>query len=136
MNTYIQIIHLYIPCCCCQVASVVSDSVRPHRQQPARLLCPWDSPGKKTGVGCHFLLQGIFPTQRSDLCLLHGQADSLPRATGEAQRMVQRFLKSLKIELPYDPAIPLLGIYPERTKALIQEDNMHPNVHSSTVYTR
>ena len=28
-----------------------------------RLLCPWDSPGKKTGVGCHFLLQGIFPTQ-------------------------------------------------------------------------
>ena len=34
---------------------VVSDSVRPHRQQP-RLLCPWDSPGKNTGVGCHFLL--------------------------------------------------------------------------------
>ena len=44
-------------CCCCQVASVVSNSVRPHRQQPIRLLCPWDSPGKNTGVGCHFLLQ-------------------------------------------------------------------------------
>ena len=39
------------------VASVVSDSVRPHRRQPTRLLCPWDSPGKNTGVGCHFLLQ-------------------------------------------------------------------------------
>ena len=38
-------------------ASVVSDSVRPHRWQPTRLLHPWDSPGKNTGVGCHFLLQ-------------------------------------------------------------------------------
>ena len=37
--------------------SVVSDSLRPHRRQPTRLLCPWDSPGKNTGVGCHFLLQ-------------------------------------------------------------------------------
>ena len=44
-------------CCCCYVASVVSDSVRPHRRQPTRLRCPWDSPGKNTGVGCHFLLQ-------------------------------------------------------------------------------
>ena len=35
----------------------MSDSVRPHRQQPTRLLCPWDSPGKNNGVGCHFLLQ-------------------------------------------------------------------------------
>ena len=44
-------------CCCCQVASVMSDSVRPHGLQPTRLLRPWDSPGKNTGVGCHFLLQ-------------------------------------------------------------------------------
>ena len=35
----------------------MSDSVQPHRQQPTRLLHPWDSPGKNTGVGCHFLLQ-------------------------------------------------------------------------------
>ena len=35
----------------------MSDSVRPHRQRPTRLPCPWDSPGKNTGVGCHFLLQ-------------------------------------------------------------------------------
>ena len=35
----------------------MSDSVRPHRRQPTRLLCPWDSSGKNTGVGCHFLLQ-------------------------------------------------------------------------------
>ena len=36
--------------------------------QPARLRCPWDSPGKNTGVGCHFLLQRIFPTQGSTTC--------------------------------------------------------------------
>ena len=44
-------------CCCCYIASVVSDSVWCHRRQPIRLLCPWDSPGKNTGVGCQFLLQ-------------------------------------------------------------------------------
>ena len=43
--------------CCCWVTSVVSDSVRPHRRQPTRLPHPWDSPGKNTGVGCHFLFQ-------------------------------------------------------------------------------
>ena len=37
--------------------SVMSDSVRPHRQKPTRFPRPWDSPGKNTGVGCHFLLQ-------------------------------------------------------------------------------
>ena len=45
--------------------------VWPHRLKPARLLCPWDSPGENTGVGCHVLFQGIFPTQGSNLCLLH-----------------------------------------------------------------
>ena len=41
----------------CEATSVVSDSLRPHGWQPTRLLCPWDSPGKNAGVGCHFLLQ-------------------------------------------------------------------------------
>ena len=44
-------------CCCCCVASVVSNSAQPHRRQPTRLPRPWDSPGKNTGMGCHFLLQ-------------------------------------------------------------------------------
>ena len=39
---------------------------------------PWDFPGKNTGVGYHFLLQRIFPTQESNPCLLHWQEDSLP----------------------------------------------------------
>jgi len=43
--------------------SVMSNSLRPHGLWPTRLLCPWDSLGKNAGVGCHTLLQGIFPTQ-------------------------------------------------------------------------
>ena len=51
--------------------SVVSDSLQPHGLQPARLFCPQDFPGKNTGVGSHCFLQGIFPTQGSNLGLLH-----------------------------------------------------------------
>ena len=50
--------------CACKVNSVVSDSVLPHGLYPARLLCPWDSPGKNTGVVCHLCLG------RADLPLL------------------------------------------------------------------
>ena len=75
--------------CCCQVASVVSDSVRPHGLQPTRLLCPWDSPGKNTGVGCHFLLQCMKVKSESEVtqscltlrdpmgCSLPGSSDIL-----------------------------------------------------------
>ena len=49
----------------------MSDSLRPLGLQPARLLHPWDSPGKNTGVDCHLLLQEIFPTQELNLDLLH-----------------------------------------------------------------
>ena len=52
--------------------------LQPHGLQPTRLLCPWNSPGKNTGVGGHLLLQGIFLTQWSNLCLLHWKVDSLP----------------------------------------------------------
>ena len=51
--------------------SVRSNSLWPHGLQPVRLLCPWGFPGKNTGVGCHFLLQGIFPFQESNPGLLH-----------------------------------------------------------------
>jgi len=45
--------------------------------KPARLFCYWDFTDKNTGVGCHFLFQGILPTQGSNPLLLHRQADSL-----------------------------------------------------------
>ena len=51
-------------------ASVVSNSVQPHRRQPNRLLCPWDSPGKNTGVGCHFLLQCMKVKSESEVAQL------------------------------------------------------------------
>ena len=54
---------------------------KPINCVPCWFLYPWDFPGKNTEVGCHFLLQRIFPTQRSNphlLCLLHWQEDSLP----------------------------------------------------------
>ena len=68
----------------------MSNSLRPHGLYLARVLCPLDSPGKNTGVGCHFLLQGTFPTQGSNLglpccshtvcCLGHQEARPLSRA--------------------------------------------------------
>ena len=63
--------------------SIVSDSLLPHGLYPARLLCPWDSPGKNTRVGCHALLQGNYLALGLNLCLLcllHWQVGSLPLA--------------------------------------------------------
>ena len=51
-------------------SSVVSHSVRPRRRQPARLPHPWDSPGKNTGVGCHFLLQCMKVKSESEVAQL------------------------------------------------------------------
>ena len=67
--------------------SVASDSLLPHGLKPARLLCPGDLPGKNTGVSCHALLHGIFPTQGSNphlLRLLHCRQILHCWATGEA----------------------------------------------------
>ena len=69
----------------------MSNSLQLYGLQPTRLLCPWDSPGKNTRVGCHALLQGIFLTQGSNLSLsrlLHWQVDSLPPAPLQFSRSV------------------------------------------------
>ena len=63
----ISFLHILTCCCCRCIASVVSDSVRPHGLQPTRLLHPWDSPGKNTGVGCHFLLQSMKVESESEV---------------------------------------------------------------------
>ena len=66
---------------CVLSRSVMSDTLRPHGLLSTRLFCPWDFPGKNTGVGYHFLLQEIFLTQGLNSCLLRLlplQADSLP----------------------------------------------------------
>ena len=54
--------------------------------EPAKLLCPWDFPGKNAGVGCHFFLRGIFPTQKLNSSLLHCRWILYCWATGEAHK--------------------------------------------------
>ena len=73
---------LHSHCVCAWLLSVMCDTLWPHRLA-YQALCPWDSPGKKSGMGCHFFLQRIFLTQGSNpslLCFLQWQADSLPLA--------------------------------------------------------
>ena len=62
----------------CLVTKLCPTPWQPQGLQPTRLLCPWDFPDKNTGVGCHSLLQGIFLSQGSNLCLLLWQVGSLP----------------------------------------------------------
>ena len=64
--------------CVCLAVQSLSTVLQPHRWSPGRLLCPWDFPGKNTGVCYHFLFQEIFPTQGWNPHLLQWQADSLP----------------------------------------------------------
>ena len=71
----------------------MSKSLQPCGLQPTRFPCPWDSPGKNTGMSCHLLLQGIFLTQGQNpclLCLLHLQAGSLPLAPPEKPTMLYK----------------------------------------------
>ena len=72
----------YCCCCCCYVASVVSDSVRPRRRQPTRLPRPWASPGKNTGVGCHFLLWCMKVESESEVATPWTAAHQAPPSMG------------------------------------------------------
>ena len=64
-------------CCCCLVTVLCLTFLQLHELQPADLLCPWEFPGKNSGVGCHFLLQGILLTQGSNPCILYRWVGSL-----------------------------------------------------------
>ena len=68
----------------------MSDSLPPHGLQAARLLCPQNFPGKTTGVGCHFLLQGIFLTQGLNPCLLSTERRETDRETEREERERER----------------------------------------------
>ena len=74
--------------------TVMSDSLRPHGLQPTRLLCPWNFPGKNTGAGCHFLLQGIFPTQGSNLGLLQKFEDN-SKENGKADSPIEKWVEDM-----------------------------------------
>ena len=93
--------------------SIVFDSLWPRGLQPARLLCPWDSPGKNTGVGCHSLLQGIFSTQGSNLHLLHWQTDYIAQNNLEHRDNISLCSK-ISAQLTKIPLI--FGYWPWQTK--------------------
>ena len=76
--------------------SVISNSLWPHGLYLTRPLCPWNSPGKNTRVGCHSLLQRIFPTLELNLRFLHWQADALPLSYQESAILITVLLKSVK----------------------------------------
>ena len=70
------------------------------------LLSPWDSPGKNTGVGSRFLLQGIFLTQGSNLRLLHCQVDSLPLSyLGSPNNQVRNWASLVALTIKNPPAL-------------------------------
>ena len=82
--------------CCCLVAKWCLTLLRPHGPKPVRLLCPWDSPSKNTGVTCHFLLHGIFSTQGIELESPASQVDSLPLS--HMGRSIQQVSEKLIIQ--------------------------------------
>ena len=67
----------------CMLVAQLCLTLQPHGLGPARLLCPWDFPGKNTGVGCHSLLQGIFPSQGSNPGLPHCRQTLLSEPLGK-----------------------------------------------------
>ena len=79
---------------CCLVTKLCLTCLWPRGLHPARLLWPWDLPGKNTRVGCHFFLLEIFLTQGSSTCLLHWQVDSSPlghlRSPLQGTRIMER----------------------------------------------
>ena len=86
--------HVYA-CSVSQSCPMLCDPWTVARQAP----CPWDSPGKNTGVGCHFFLQSIFPTPGSNpdlLCLLRWQAESLPLPSRKATYILYSLLAAAK----------------------------------------
>ena len=114
----------------CEVTSVVSDSVWPHRRQPTSLTHPWDSPGKNTGVGCHFLLQCMRVKSESGVdqsCLiLNDPMDCSPPGSSIHGIFQTRVLEWVAIAFSVFPCIPPLIItlnlfIPVNTKGKTQD---------------
>ena len=96
----------------------MSNSLQLHGLGLPRLLTPWNSPGKNPGVDSHSLLQGIFPTQGSNVGLLHcGQIlyhlshrEALPPNTSDRLRGGRRWPHGLKVPFPSDPGLAFLRL--------------------------
>ena len=90
----------------------------------ARLLCPWNSPGKNTGVGCLSLLQGIFPTQGSNPHRLHWRMDSLPMSHMGSPLFHVNYLSLLPVSYPYSCHILYYGFGLSRSSNIVSSHNI------------
>ena len=108
----------------------MSNSFRPHGRYPARHFCPSDFLGKNTGGGCHFLLQSIFLTQGSNLCLLHCQVDSWPVShEGSSRSLIFKDQRGdglchLMVWLSPSTASLLLSLFPQRGSCYVLESHL------------
>ena len=104
-------------CCCCLVAKLYPTLLWPHGLYPDRLLCPWDFPGKNTGVGCHFLFKGS--SQLRDWTCISCLAGWF-----------------YTIEPPWKPypTILILGIYSGELKTQVTDQNWYVNIHMSPLF--
>ena len=83
MYVCVSVCGMWVRCVLSHVQLFVTHGPQANSLWPTKLFCPWNFPRKNTGAGCHFLLQGSFPIQRVNLCLLrlqNWQVDSLPLA--------------------------------------------------------
>ena len=99
--------HIY-DCMCAKSLQLCVILLRPCRLWPARLPCPWDSPSKNTGVGCHAVLQGFFPTQVWNPGLPHCRQILYVWATREAEGKGGEILFFLSLGTYY-PAFDITG---------------------------
>ena len=101
---------LYFSMSCVLSHSVMSISLWPHGLQPTRLLCPWDSPGKNTGVSCHVLLQGSSqPRDQTQFCHIVGGFSTNTQFyldTGPSGVVTVHFMQTLKRLLTYHQKLP------------------------------
>ena len=98
----------------------MADSVRPHRRQPTRLPHPWDSPGKNTGVGCHFLLQCVNVKSESEV------AQSCPTLCDPMDYTVRGVLPARTLErvaLPFFSRTKKKGVNRERGREIQERGN-------------
>ena len=111
----------------------MSNSVRPHRRQPNRLPCPWDSPGKNTGVGCHFLLQCMKVKSESEVAqscrTLSDPMDSSPPGSSVHGIFQARVLEwgAIAFSTKYVKLLLLSNCLLERDLSIAPTRGMHKN---------
>ena len=107
--------------------NLLSNSLWPHGLYLTKVFCPWNSPGENTGMGCNFLLQGIFLTQGLNSGLLHCRHTLYWLSYMEDLK--------LNLELPIDPAILHLGMYPQRVENRCLNKMLYTTLHSGTIHS-